>query len=537
MAVTTLLGDNSPVRSRQPTWPVTARVLASINPPGGHKMSGKRMTVKQVEVYRMARKEGFTQAVSAAKSGISERSGRRIEGQLSNAFPKKHPGNNTREDPLDGIWSSKLVPLLETNPALTPATLFDWLGDHCPGEYEASITRTLQRRVKQWKIVYGPDKEVMFRQVKIPALMGISDFTTLKRVTVTIQGVTFEHILYHYRLVFSGWCYVKIILGGESFAALSAGLQEALWRCGGTPIEHRTDSLSAAFNNRAEKEQLTVRYEELCKHYNLKPTRNNLGISHENGAIESPNGHLKRKIEQALLIRESNDFESLDDYQSFIDVIVGKINRSVKTRFQEERESLNPLPKRRTHDYLQEYVVVTSSSTIALKRVTYSVPSKLVGTRLCVHVHDDRLVMFSGHVEVFQTDRLFADKNHRSRSIDYRHLIESLARKPGAFYYSQLRDDLLPSEDYRQIWRYLDDNLDSRSASRYIVKVLLTAARNDCEGSLGRYILNHISRGQLPTETDYQKRFSTVIEIPDIIVKQHALKDYDQLISQEVQCG
>jgi hypothetical protein len=430
-------------------------------------MPGKQMTVKQVEVYRMARKESFTQVVSAAKSGISERSGRRIDGQSPSSFPKKHKGNNTRKDPLDGVWSSQLLPLLEANPALTPTTLFDWLGDNCPGEYDARITRTLQRRVKQWKIVYGPDKEVMFRQVKIPALMAISDFTILKKVIVTIEGITFAHILYHYRLVFSGWCYVKVILGGESFAALSAGLQEALWRCGGTPIEHRTDSLSAAFNNHAEKEQLTVRYEGLCKHYRLNPTRNNLGISHENGAIESPNGHLKRKIEQALLLRGSSDFESLDDYQAFIDIIVGKINGSNKTRFQEERALLNPLPKRRTHDYMQEYVVVTSSSTIALKRVTYSVPSKLIGTRLCIHVHDDRLVMFSGHVEVFQTRRCFAGKKHHSRSIDYRHLIESLARKPGAFYYSQLRDDLLPGEDYRQIWRYLDNTLDSRSDCRF----------------------------------------------------------------------
>jgi len=500
-------------------------------------MPGKRVTVKQVEVYRMARKEGFIQEVSAAKSGISERSGRRIDGQSLDSFPKKNQGNSTREDPLNDVWDSRLVPLLETNPALTPATLFDWLGDNYPDQYDAKIIRTLQRRVKQWKIVHGPDKEVMFRQVKIPSLMAISDFTTLKRVTVTIQGVTFEHILYHYRLVFSGWCYVKIILGGESFAALSAGLQEALWRCGGVPIEHRTDSLSAAFNNNAEKEQLTVRYEALCKHYNIKPTRNNRGVSHENGAIESPNGHLKRKIEQALLIRESNDFDSLDGYQVFIDIIVGKINRSNQTRFQEELVLLNSLPKRRTHDYMQEYVVVTSSSTIELKRVTYSVPSKLVGARLCVHVHDDRLVMFSGHVEVFKTCRCFSKKGQRDRSIDYRHLIESLARKPGAFYHSQLRDELLPSEDYRQIWRYLDGNLDSRSASRYIVKVLLTAARNDCEGPLGRFILNHISRGQLPTETDYQKRFSTVVEIPDFTVTQHSLRDYDQLISQEVQCG
>jgi hypothetical protein len=500
-------------------------------------MPGKHVTAKQVELYMSERKEGFTQVISAAKAGISERSGRRIDSQELNAFPKPRHHWSTREDPLEKVWLSDLVPLLSANPALTPATLFDWLGDHYPDQYDASINRTLQRRVKEWKLVHGPDKEVMFRQHQIPALRGISDFTTLKRVSITIQGLLFVHLLFHYRLAYSGWCYVKAVLGGESFAALSAGLQEAFWRCGGVPAEHRTDSLSAAFNNQAEKEKLTCLYDGLCKHYNVKATRNNPGESHENGAIESPHGHLKRKIEQALLLRGSNDFESLADYQAFIDGITAKINRTHQERFQEERALLSPLPRRRTQDYTEEYVVVTTSSTIDLKRVTYSVPSRLIGARLCIHVHHDRLLMYCGHVQVFQTPRCFASKKQRQRSIDYRHVIESLARKPGAFFHSQIRDDLLPSEDYRLIWSYLANDLDSRSASRYMVKVLLTAARNDCEGPLGRYILDAVTLGNLPTETDYQTRFSTVVKIPAVKVDQHSLADYDQLIYQAVQNG
>jgi len=89
-----------------------------------------------------------------------------------------------------------------------------------------------------------------------------------------------------------------VILGGESWVALSTGLQNALWALGGVPAEHRTDSLSAAFNNLAEREELTARYEALCARYGMRATRNNLGVSHENGSIEARQGTIKRSIEQ-----------------------------------------------------------------------------------------------------------------------------------------------------------------------------------------------------------------------------------------------
>lgn len=117
----------------------------------------------------------------------------------------------------------------------------------------------------------------MFRQTKEPGRLGLSDFTVLKKATITLAGDKFDHRLFHYRLAYSGWCYVKVICGGESFTALSTGLQNALWRSGGSPQEHRTDSLSAAFNNLPEKEALTARYHDLCRYYGIEPSRNNRG--------------------------------------------------------------------------------------------------------------------------------------------------------------------------------------------------------------------------------------------------------------------
>ena len=181
------------------------------------------------------------------------------------------------------------------NSQLSPMTLFEKLQKDHPGEYQDSKLRTFQRRVSEWKALWGPEKEVMFRQEQVAGRMGLSDFTKIKEVTITIQGLPFTHLLYHFRLAFSGWCSVSVIHGGESYTALAEGLQDALWRLGGVPREHRSDSLSAAYRNLTKDaaEDVTLRYEELCRHYGMEPTRNNRGEGHENGAIESPHGHLR----------------------------------------------------------------------------------------------------------------------------------------------------------------------------------------------------------------------------------------------------
>ncbi len=500
-------------------------------------MPGKHITDQQIRLYMNERKLGAQQTAAAAKSGISERSARRIDQHELTTHPSDKRSGRTRKDPLAAVWESELVPMLEENPSLLPATLFEVLCEKHPDTYDAKILRTLQRRMKSWKAKHGPAKEVMFRQIKTPGHMGISDFTTLKKVTISVKGKTFKHILYHYRLVFSGWCYVKVICGGESFTALSSGLQTALWRSGGAPVEHRTDSLSAAFKNASEKEELTARYDELCKFYGLKASRNNPGLSHENGAIESPHGHLKRRIEQALLLRGSNDFPSLEEYQLFIDGLVLKINRRCQERFNEEKAFLKSLPKRRTQDYGEHYVFISRSSTFDLQRVTYTVPSRFIGERLYVQLFDHELKLFHGHVAVLTLTRIHNSTKQRIRSVNYRHVIDSLVRKPQAFRSSQIRDDLLPTPDYQRIWLYVDNTLEAHKACRYIVRLLHLAAKEDCEGALGRYVLTSIDRGTLPSELDLCKRFSDSISaIPVIANKQHSLSGYDDLLSgiQEV---
>lgn len=222
------------------------------------------------------RDSGKKQKDSAFCSGISERTARRID---RNGIKKVVHNWRTRPDPLAGVWG-KLEYLLGEAPDLQPSTLLYYLQEEYPGKYDNSILRTLQRRVKDWKVLKGKDKEVMFLQKHYPGEMGISDFTVFSGVA--INGEELNHRLYHYRLVYSKWSYVKVILGGESYTALTQGLQNAFIKSGGVPKGYRTDSLSAAFNN--NKKELTAAYQQFCDHYNVKPTRCNLGKSHENGA-------------------------------------------------------------------------------------------------------------------------------------------------------------------------------------------------------------------------------------------------------------
>jgi len=500
-------------------------------------MSGKAITLEQVKLYMKHNNNGDTQEQASAKAGISERSGRRIDcGILPQRKEPRHW--RTRKDPFVEVWDSEIIPLLKKTPELAPTTLFEDLQDRYPGRFPNKHKRTFQRRVKTWKALYGADKEVIFRQTKEAGRIGLSDFTELCDITITIAGEPLNHRLYHFRLPYSGWSFIKIILGGESYTALAEGLQEALIRLGGAPREHRTDSLSAAYKNlsKSEQDDLTANYQALCEHYGMTPTRNNRGVSHENGAVESPHGHIKHRIRQALLLRENHNFDSLEDYRQWLDGLIRRFNRRCEEALEIERPKLLSLPIHRTMDYSEKVVSVTTSSTIVAKRVLYSVPARLIGETLRLHIYDDRIDAYVGSVLAHTLSRIYTVKsNQRARCIDYRHIISQLVRKPQAFRYSQLRDDLLPNATYQQIWLYIDQHLEARAACKRIVGILSLAARADCEQALGSYLQEQISIGKLPSLHQLEQRFDPKIDNDlsqhlENQCPQHALGHYDVLI-------
>jgi hypothetical protein len=502
---------------------------------------GRAITDQQVDLYMTSRDEGASQVLAAAAAGISERSARRVEHAPEEA--KRERDWRTRADPFDAVWESELVGLLKARPELSATTLLEHLQARDTSAYPDSLKRTLQRRVKQWKSLHGPSKAVMFRQRHEPGAQGISDFTQLKSVAISISGEWLVHLLYHFRLVYSGWCYVKVVLGGESFTALAEGLQEALWRLGATPCEHRTDSLSAAFRNLSadERSDVTDSYAALCAHYQMTATRNNRGVAHENGAIEGPHGHLKRRIEQALMLRGSHDFDTVGDYQDWLETIVATLNRRNHQLLEAERMHLRALPRRRTRDYSEVVVRVTTSSTITVRCVTYTVPSRLIGERLRVHVYDDRLRAFVGSTLAQELPRLYPlPGKRRARCVDYRHVIESLVKKPRALRACIYRDELLPNATYQRSYAAFTEHLSADAACKLMVGILAIAARNDCEAALGEHLKTLLSQQLVPSLLELERRFGPARRpAPPVAVVQHALSHYDALLlgAPQVDCA
>lgn len=474
------------------------------------------------------RQTGDTQSLSAAKAGISERSGRRLETQEpSTRSTQSARTYRTRKDPLDTVWEAELVPLLTQEPSLTGLTLWEYLDERYPGDYPASLLRTLQRRVKHWRATQGPDKPVIFRQAVPPGLQGFSDFTH-PNTAITIAGKPYTHLLYQFRLAYSGWRSVTVVRGGESYSALAGGLQNALHQLGGAPQEHRTDSLSAAYVNQQEKRKLTDAYQALCQHYSMKATVNNLGVSHENGVVETAHGSLKHRIDQAIKLRGSADFSSVRAYKTFLQKIVDKLNRRSQERLKTEQPHLQILPDHRFMDFTECSVKVTRSSTIELKRVLYTVPSSLIGETLRVHLYHDRLVCFIAQTPVVTLPRIYPDaKSGRAHCINYRHIIHSLVAKPRAFRFAQWRDELLPSPDYQQLWQRADQQFESDMACKWIVSVLRFAYDYDCESKLAADLLR---KPTLPTLEQLQKRFVKPKPAPDIPARQPSADSYDSLL-------
>ena len=498
-------------------------------------MPGSPITRQQRELYMSHRQQGLSQQSAAAKAGFSERTARRIEQSpnptSSSAEPSRHW--RTRKDPFADIWDDTLRPMLERDAALSALTLWEYLDERFPGQYPGSTLRTLQRRVAAWRTQHGPEREVIFRQQAVPGLMGLSDFSH-PNTPITINGQPFPHLLYQFRLHYSGWRSISVVQGGESYSALASSLQRALAQCGGAPHEHRTDSLSAARAN--TQNRWSEQYEQLCSHYAMRPTRNNPGKSHENGAVECAHGSFKRRLEQTLRLRGSTDFDSVEGYQRLIDQVAQRLNRRVQERFTQERSTLQPLPERRFCDFQILSVRVTRSSTMELKRVTYSVPSRLIGQRLRVHLYHDHLEGFVQSQRVFTLDRVYAPKSGRARSVDFRHLIHSLAAKPQAFRGAALRDDILPSATYRALWQAVDESMEAQQACKWMVSVLRIAAQMDDIEAFGQALLHAAQDDTLPSRDTLLERYLPRQQPPkQSQLRQHTLADYDQYLQHHHQ--
>jgi hypothetical protein len=499
-------------------------------------LPGRHVTDHQMRLYMTFRQTDGA-AVAAAKAAISSATAYRFE-QDHRLPPAVHKVRTRRRpDPLADFFDTEVTPLLKAAPDLRAVAIFEEMQRRHP-HLSPGARRTLERRIRAWRAEHGADQEVIFRQTHEPGRQGLSDFTDMADLAVTIGGEPLDHRLYHFRLAYSGFESAHVILGGESYVALAEGLQNALWILGGAPREHRSDSLSAAFHNLAAdaREDLTRRYDALCAHYGMDPTRNNRGVAHENGSIESAHGHTKKAVKDALLMRGTHDFDSLASYRRFIDEIVSRKNAHHAKRIDAERPMLQPLPGQRTIDYEETIVTVTSSGGFTLRKVFYTVPSRLIGHRLRVRLYDDRLDLFIGGTELLTLKRgRVSASGKRDHIVDYRHVIHALRRKPMALLNLVYRDQIFPREAYRQTFDRLLEKLPEKSACRIMVDLLALAHERGCEAELAAILVNDLAANQLPDMAALRGQFAPdPAALPEVAVILAPLTDYEELLDENL---
>jgi len=493
---------------------------------------GNHLTDHQMRLFMKYRQNNTTE-VAAAKASISRATAYRIEKDPRLPSQKTRSRGRRRPDPLEHIFDAEVVPLLKASPGIRAIAVYREMLRRHP-ELSEGIRRTLERRIRSWRAIHGEEQEVIFRQVHEPGRLGLSDFTDMGSLGVSIAGQPLDHLLYHFRLAWSGFEHSHVILGGESFVALAEGLQNALWSLGGAPLYHRSDSLSAAFRNlnADAKEDLTRRYEELCAHYRMTPTRNNRGIAHENGTIESSHGHLKSAVRDALLMRGSKDFDDLGAYRAFVDEIVSRHNANHGKRIDAERAHLQELPDRRTTDFEEVIVNVSRTGGFTLRKVFYTVPSRLIGHRLRVRLFDDRLDIFIGGTQLMTLPRGrgHADGRH-DQVVNYRHVIHSLRRKPMALLNLVYRDKLFPRQEYRRAFDALIDQLPDKQACKIMVELLALAHDRGCERELAEHLAETLDAGDLPDIAVLRSLFGPdPARLPTVSVQLASLNGYEALI-------
>lgn len=412
------------------------------------------------------------QELAAAKAGMDPKTARKY--LRSNMLPSEVKPDRTwrtRADAFAEVWD-EIREQIATNPGLEAKTIFEALQRRYPGRFADGQLRTLQRRLKQWRATEGPGREVFFAQQHVPGRLAQSDFTHMTASGITIGAQSFPHLLYHFVLPYSNW-ETATVCYSESFESLSEGLQNAVWELGGTPQEHQTDRMSTAVNNTSEEREFTSRYEALLRHYRMEGRKIQTGKANENGDVEQRHYRLKRAVEQALLLRGSRDFESVEAYKEFLRLLLAQLNAGRRERVTIEMQHLRALPERRLDSVKRLRVKVDSGSLVYVERNAYSVNSRLIGEQVEVRVGAERIEVWYGGRKIEDLPRLRGRGRHR---IDYRHIIDWLVRKPGAFGNYRYRDQLFPTSRFRMAWDALREIVPLR-ADRLYLEILELAAK------------------------------------------------------------
>ena len=468
-----------------------------------------------------------TLAKAADKAGVDEKTARKYRDSDPLPSQRRVPHTwRTREDPFQDVWP-ELVDQLRLNPGLQAKTLFDDLQRRYPGRFPDVQLRCLQRRIKQWRAREGPPKEVFFAQNHEPGRLAESDFTHMGTLGVTIAGEPFDHLVYHFVLTYSNW-EAGTVCFSESFESLSEGLQNALWELGGVPRRHRTDRLTAAVNTDPEPEMFTRRYQALMAHYGLEAQAIQPRQANQNGDVEQSHYRFKQAVDQALMLRGSREFVGRGEYQTFLRKVMAGRNVNRKERFAEERAVLSALPARRLEMARRIKARVDSGSTVHVGGNVYSLPSRLIGEWVEVHVMAEALEVWHGARKVDTLPRLRGRGKHR---VEYRHVIDWLVRKPGAFEEYRYRDAMFPTSRFRIAYDVLKDRRPGRAVRDYLE--ILRLASQEGESGVDDALRLLLDAGQTPDGEAVTAALSQgrrPAAVTEVLIVEVDLRMYDRLL-------
>jgi hypothetical protein len=481
--------------------------------------------------------------LAAMRAGMDRKTGRKYAagGKLPSELATPRDWR-THEDAFLEHWP-ELEAMLSDAPALEAKTLFEVLKDRAPGRYEEGQLRTLQRRVKAWRAERGPDKDVVLAQRHRPGEAAQTDFTWATELAVTIAGELFVHMLCVFVLPYSNWRWASVCLS-ESIASMRHGVQRALFQLGRVPEWHQTDNSTAATHRipsgkgvvaegveGSGKRPFNEDYLAIMRHFSMKARTTEVGAKEQNGDVEAANGALKRGLEQALLVRGSRDFDSRGAWQSFVDDVVRKANRSRGHRVAEDMEAMRELNVARLPEFVEQEFCVSDWSTVRVKHCAYSVPSRLIGEWVRVRIFEDRIVVRYADKDELDCERL---RGRNLRRIDYRHVIWSLIRKPGGFARYVYREEMFPSVAFRRAYDAIQSPHHGIKGDLEYLRILHLAA-STIEADVDAALALLLADGKAITADAVKALVSTTtatIDVPELAPQHVDLGAYDGLLAE-----
>lgn len=490
---------------------------------------------RQYQQLLLGHQKGYSLKKKAMKAGVSLNTARKyLKARTSPSSTKKPHTWKTRKDPFGDLWEKEIEPLLRREPKLEAVTIIRFLEDRYPDKVWERHLRTLQRRIKQWRLKYGPEKEVYFPQDRLPGVAMQLDWTHLGELEIMVQDKPYKGLFCHVVFPYSNWQWGSFCRS-ESLASLRSGLQASLKLMGKVPKELWTDNSSAAthqLHRKGDQRGFNEAYLQICAHFGLEPRTIEVGKPNQNGDVESLNGHFKRRLNQELLLRGHRHFDSEQELHDFIHSVLEALNLKIKEARQVELQTMKILPGSWLNEYSETESHVSRFSTIQVQKVTYSVPNRLIGASLRIRIYENRIEGYFSGEKILDTSKSVEAKIH------YSHVIGSLIKKPGAFDRYRWKEQLFPKEIFKTAHERMQREQGLDFANREHLRILKMCVDRD-EASIANTLEDLLQDIKTPISSDrIKERLGDYQDLAEQVRAQKVLvpdlSHYDQLLETEV---